>query len=79
MNSRSKAAGLLACGWCLATVVVVNVYSSTLITHVLAPYNPPAVKNIHDVAEKPDVQAVIDKYSGLDVFLSVLFYMVTLL
>ena len=57
--------------WCLAAAVLVNSYSSVLITYVLAPNNPPLINSVYDLVQTDYIKLVVDKGRGLDVVISV--------
>ena len=62
---------ILAGTWCLATVVLANVYSSTLISYVSAPTRQPIIDSIHDIPKVAGLQVAVDKGLGADVVVSV--------
>ena len=57
--------------WCLAAAILVNSYSSVLITYVLAPNNPPLINSVYDLVQTDYIKLVVDKGRGLDVVISV--------
>jgi hypothetical protein len=70
--SKKLTIRLVAGAWCLAAFVLVNSYSSTLISFVSASNNQPFIKSIYDIPEKPGAHLVIEKGKGADVIFSVL-------
>ncbi|XP_059352537.1 uncharacterized protein LOC130700516 [Daphnia carinata] len=72
-SSQKLAVRVLAAAWCLAAAVLVNSYSSVLITYILAPNNPPLVTSAYDLAQKDDVHLIVDKGRGVDIFITVNF------
>ena len=61
----------MATVWCLAAVVLTNVYSSALISYVSAPNRQPIIDSIYDVPKVPGLEIVVDKGLGADVVVSV--------
>jgi hypothetical protein len=57
--------------WCLAAFIFVQAYTSTLITYVVMPINPPLINSINDVFENRDIQLLIYKIAPLNIFSSV--------
>ena len=47
--------------WCLVAFVLVNSYSSTLISFVSAFNNQPYIKSIYDIPEKPGAHLVVEQ------------------
>nr|CAH0100778.1 unnamed protein product [Daphnia galeata] len=56
--------------WCLAAFIFVQAYTSTLITYVVMPINPPLINSINDVFENRDIQLLIYKIAPLNIFSS---------
>ncbi|KAI9553542.1 hypothetical protein GHT06_021460 [Daphnia sinensis] len=69
-SSRKLAVRVLAAAWCLAAAVLVNSYSSVLITYILAPNNPPLITSAYDLAQKDDVYLIVDKGRGIDILIT---------
>ena len=70
-KSNILAIRLAAGAWCLVALVLGLAYSSTLITYVISPNNPPLVNSIKDVARNPKIRVLVEKGWGVDIFLSV--------
>lgn len=47
--------------WCIATLVLVNAYNSTLISYVALPNQKPLINSIYDLRNRPDVNLVTNK------------------
>jgi len=62
----------VAGAWCLAAFVLVNSYSSTLISFLSASNNQPFIKSIYDIPEKPGAHLVIEQGRTVEVIFSVL-------
>ncbi|KAK4012977.1 hypothetical protein OUZ56_025225 [Daphnia magna] len=69
-SSRKLVVRVLAAAWCLAAAVLVNSYSSVLITYILAPNNPPLITSAYDLAQQDDIHLIVDKGRGIDVFVT---------
>lgn len=52
--------------WCLAAFVLVQAYTSTLITYIIAPSTQPLIESIHDIANNPDIKILFEKDRGFD-------------
>jgi Ligand-gated ion channel len=63
---------LVAGAWCLVAFVLVNSYSSTLISFVSASNTKPFIKSINDIPEKPGAHLVIERGKSAEVIFSVL-------
>lgn len=57
--------------WCLATFVLVQAYSSTLISFVTTPISTPLIKSLEELASKTNVYPVVRVNYAADVILSV--------
>ena len=58
--------------WCIAAFVLVTAYQSLLISYILAPeMEPPIVNSLADLANKTNVQLLIEKGLPIDSFLTV--------
>lgn len=68
---KSQAVVLLAGTWCLAAFVLVNSYSSTLITYVIAHENRPLISSIHDIGNSPHINVIVKKGHILDDYFTV--------
>ena len=62
----------MAGAWCLVAFVLVNSYSSTLISFLSVSNNQPFIKSIYDIPEKPGVHVVIEQGKSADAIFSVL-------
>ena len=61
----------LAGVWCLAAFVLVNAYSSVLISFVTAPYRPYLLQSVQDLYNQSKTSILVDKGFVVDNFLSV--------
>ena len=61
----------LAGVWCLAAFVLVNAYSSVLISFVTAPYRPYLLHSVQDLYNQSKTSILVDKGFVVDNFLSV--------
>ena len=65
---------LVAGAWCLAAVVLTNVYNSTLMSHLFAPkYHNSVIKSFHDLVDPKfaHIQVAVKKGGGIDSLISV--------
>ena len=65
---------LVAGAWCLAAVVLTNVYNSTLMSHLFTPkYHNSVVKSFHDLVDPKfaHIQVAVKKGGGIDSLISV--------
>jgi glutamate receptor, ionotropic, invertebrate len=62
---------LVAGAWCLAAFVLVNSYSSTLISFLSVSNNQPFIKSIYDIPKKPGAHLVVEQGKSADVIFSV--------
>ena len=62
---------LVAGFWCLSAFVLVNSYSSTLVSFVTSPNNKPIIKSIYELPKKPHVHIVVEEDKALDIIFSV--------
>ena len=60
----------------MAAVVLVQAYTSLLITYIIDPNNPPLIKNVNDIVNNPEIKFIVEKTRGYDYIISVkkLFY-----
>ena len=61
--------------WCLATFVLVQAYTSLLITYIIAPNNSPLIESVHDLTKTSDIKLIIDIRSGFDDMISVTIFL----
>ena len=59
----SLATRLVAAGWCLAAIVFVNSYSSSLVSYLMAPRYIPLMNTIQDLADSNVIHPFIRKDS----------------
>ena len=70
--SKKTAIRLVIGAWCLLTLVLLNVYNSTLISYITTTQNAQVFANsIEEVAAGPNINLVITKNLGVDSVLSV--------
>jgi hypothetical protein len=70
--SKKTAIRLVIGAWCLLTLVLLNVYNSTLISYITTTQNAQVLANsIEEVAADPNINLVITKNLGVDIVLSV--------
>ena len=73
VQSKKLFVRLAAGTWCLACFVLVNAYSSTLISYVTTPgYDPPVITSIKEIVKVPKLQLCAVKGKGIDMNLSVI-------
>ena len=68
---KSIASRILAGAWCLAAFVLVQAYTSTLITYIIVPHTQPLIESVYDIANNPDIKILLEKDRGLDLLFSV--------
>lgn len=73
LKSNRPHVRLVAGCWCLVTFVLVQAYSSTLISFMTTPTLTPLVKSPEDLASQTQINAVVRKYLGTEVVLLVRF------
>ena len=73
--SKSLLCRIVAGVWCLATFVLVQAYTSLLITYIIAPNNSPLIESVHDLTKTSDIKLIIDIRSGFDDMISVTIFL----
>jgi hypothetical protein len=61
---------LVAGVWSLAAFIFVQAYTSTLITYVVTPVNPPLVSSAYDLVDKKDINVLVRKSGAIDTMFS---------
>ena len=62
---------MMAGAWFLGCFFLVQIYSSTLTSHLTSPNQKPIVNSFFEIADSPGVSLTIDKGFALDVLLQV--------
>lgn len=57
--------------WCIGCFFLVQIYCSTLTSHLTAPNQKPIEDTVHELANTPDVSLMVDKGFGIDFILKV--------
>lgn len=57
--------------WCLGCFFIVQIYSTTLISHLMSPNQKPIVNSFHDIANTPGFSLTAVKDFGIDLLLQV--------
>lgn len=70
-SSDKIAISLITAAWCLAISVLVNTYSSILITYLIMTKPPAIVENVHDLAQNDGLRLLVQNKGAVDTFLSV--------
>ena len=63
---------IAAGAWCLGCFFIVQIYSSTLTSHLMAPNQKPIVNSFYEIADTPGVKLTADRGLALDVILQVI-------
>lgn len=63
---------VLVAGWCLATFVLVQSYTSCLVSNLTAPRFIPLINTLEELANSHDITLVMLKYTSTASFLSVI-------
>ena len=72
LSSNKLALRLVGGAWCLLGFVLVTAYQSVLISFILTQVmEPPLVNSLVDVANKKDVQIVVEKGNSMDMQITV--------
>lgn len=70
---KTMPAKLLGAAWCLVAIVIVNSYTSSLASYLMAPRYKPLANSIEDIAAIPRPMFMVLKDSSFESFLLVLF------
>lgn len=62
---------LLLWVWCLAMIVLVNSYSSTVTSYLMAPRYQPMINSVEDIANSQRPIFMVQKYTSFDTALLV--------
>ena len=62
---------LIAGAWCLAAAIVVNIYNSTLVSHLFVQKYYPLVRSMNDLIDQKDTHVAVRKSLGIDALISV--------
>ena len=65
-------ARVAAGAWCCGCFFLVQIYCSTLTSHLTAPNQQPIVNSFFEIADNPAATLTIDKGYGLDLIIQVL-------
>lgn len=57
--------------WCISAFVIVQAYTSTLITYIITPTNFPLIDTAYDIAANPDIKILFEKDRAFDRLVSV--------
>lgn len=57
--------------WCLGAFILVNAYTSTLISHVALPNQKPLINSIYDLRNRSEIHLVTDRNLNTDAVLTV--------
>ncbi len=68
---RIQAVILFVASWCLAALVLINSYSSTLIIYVIAHESLTLIRKIYDIVNHPQVNVIVMKGHQLENFFMV--------
>ena len=62
---------ILAGAWCLACFFLIQLYCSTLTSHLTSPLRKPLIDSVYDIPNTPGLQIVVDRGFAADTLLSV--------
>ena len=59
--------------WCLTAVVLVNAYTSSLVSYLMAPRFLPLINTVQELADSHDLKIAVLKFSAIDstIFVSI--------
>ncbi len=57
--------------WCLVSVCLITAYSSVIVSFVMAPHYRPLVDTVKQLAENEDINPLVVKNMGVDIFILV--------
>ena len=57
---------LVVAGWCLMAIVLVNCYTSSLVSYLMAPRFLPLINTVQDLADSRDLKIAVFKFSAVD-------------
>lgn len=69
--SNRLAFRIVAGAWCVGCFFLIQIFCSTLTSHLTSPNQMPIVSSLEELAKTSDVDFTIDKERGLDVLLPV--------
>ena len=55
----------------MAAFVLVQSYTSLLITYIIAPHTQALIESVYDIGNNPDIKILVEKDRGLDFIFSV--------
>lgn len=62
---------IVAGAWCVGCFFLIQIFCSTLTSHLTSPNQMPIVSSLVELAKTPDVDFTVDKGLGMDLLLSV--------
>lgn len=57
---------LVVAAWCLISIVIVNSYTSSLVSHLMAPKFSPLINTVQDLADSREISIVVLKHTSVD-------------
>lgn len=70
-NIKTLSTRLLVAAWCLVAIVIVNSYTTTLASYLMAPRYKPLVNSIEDIADSSRPMLMVLKEGSYESFLLV--------
>ena len=55
----------------MAAFVLVQSYTSLLITYMIAPHTQALIESVYDIGKNPNIKILVEKDRGIDLMLSV--------
>ena len=75
---KRLATRLAAGAWCCGSFFLVQIYCSTLTSHLTSPNQRPIVNSFFEIADNPGVSLTIDRGFALDIMLQVMLQLISL-
>lgn len=75
LYSKRLAIRIVAGTWCCACFFLIQIYSSTLTSHLTMPNQKPIVNSFYEIANTPGVSLTVNRGFGIDNILQVPFYL----